>query len=171
MNRLFRLISWATILSGLTLCLYIGYLLTYPFKVSETKFEVLSPVVKPGGNLVLKTDYCKWMALPATSTRQLVDGIIIELPPSVTNLDTGCHVVIRYIPIPTGVPDGKYRYKTTVEYHISILRTVRHTALSAQNSMSEIKSIIINIVAVPLVILALVLLLLFTIVEWFIKKL
>lgn len=132
MNRLFRLVSWATILSGLALCLYIGYLLTYPFKVSETTFEVLSPVVKPGGNLVLKANYCKWMALPATSARQLVDGIVVELPPSVTNLDVGCHTVIRYIPIPTGVPEGRYRYRTTVEYKVSILRSVRHTAISPE---------------------------------------
>ena len=81
MNRLFRLVSWATILSGLALCLYTGYLLTYPFKVSESTFKVVSPVVKPGGNLILAVDYCKWMDIPATSSRQLNDGVIIELPP------------------------------------------------------------------------------------------
>lgn len=132
MNRLFRLISWATILSGLALCLYVGYLLTYPFKVSQSEFKVLSPIVKPGGNLVLKVDYCKWMDIPAISSRQLNDGVVIELPPAHTNFPVGCKSVIRYVPIPTGVPEGKYTYQTTLEYKISILRTVRTTTTSPE---------------------------------------
>ena len=133
MNRLFRLVSWATILSGLALCLYVGYLLTYPFKVSESKFSIVSPVVKPGGNLILKVDYCKWVDIPATVTRQLNDGVIIELPPAITNLPMGCYKnTIRYVPIPTGVPEGKYTYQTTLEYRISILRTVRTTTPSPE---------------------------------------
>lgn len=133
MNKPFYLVSWITILSGLALCLYVGYLLTYPFKVSESTFKVVSSVVKPGGNLILAVDYCKWMDVPAIVTRQLNDGVIIELPPAVTNLPVGCYKnTIRYIPLPTGIPEGKYTYQTTLEYQVNILRTVRSTTTSPE---------------------------------------
>lgn len=129
---LFRCVSWATIVSGFFLSLYVGFVLTYPFKVSESKFKVLSPVIKPGENLVLQVNYCKWMDLPAISTRQLNDGVVIELPPSSTNLPKGCGSVVRYVPIPTSVPDGKYSYQTTLEYKLSVLRTIMVTTTSPE---------------------------------------
>lgn len=130
--RAFRIVSWITIIIGLVFCLYLGFNLIYPFKISHTTFTVLTPKVKAGGQLALLADYCKWMDVSGMSTRQLVDGIVIDLPPATTNLPVGCNKIIRYIPIPTDVPPGKYRYHTTVKYEISKLRTVDVATTSPQ---------------------------------------
>jgi len=128
----FRLISWLTIAIGMFLMVYVAYQLFYPFKISESRFQVLSPVVKTGGNLALKVDYCKYMDLQATTIRELQGEAIIELPPTTTNLSIGCTTINRLVPLPTGIPSGTYRYKTTVIYKVSSLREVRHSVTSTE---------------------------------------
>ncbi|MEG7700656.1 hypothetical protein U2075_14735, partial [Listeria monocytogenes] len=49
-----------------------GFWLVYPYKVMTLNSITVEPnVIKKGTTLVYKVDYCKYINLPATTSRQL----------------------------------------------------------------------------------------------------
>lgn len=135
---MFKIVSWATIVSGLFLCLYLGFLLTYPFQVSEVDqpFRVLNKdkQIKPGQTLVLGVGITKYMDVSASITQHLIcdDSRVVSMPTRNSSLPIGSHRVTVAVPIPTDTPKGECRYVAGYDFKISGIRSIYRLLQSEQ---------------------------------------
>jgi len=120
-------------LSILTLALA-GFLIldniTYPVtKFDPQPFQVLTPNVKRGEELVYRYHYCKTANFELISVqKQLLDGQIIELTDkSRTPHQMGCHTVERHTTIPKSVSPDRYELKITSTFKVNFFKTVQVT--------------------------------------------
>lgn len=127
---LFKCVSYLTILLGLLVCLYIGYLLTYPFVVSEVDqpFKVLNKDkhVKLGEVLVLGVGITKYMDSSARITQHLLcdGGRVVSMPTRYSSLPVGSHKLTVVIPVPTETPQGKCNYVAGYDFQINGIRSI-----------------------------------------------
>lgn len=114
---------WTSILGAIILI----FLLFFPYKVVtiNSPQKVLTPIVKAGEAVTISSDYCKYIAIGGTASKDLVGGdISLPLTPVFSNTPTGCHIVIRAYIVPSFTPPGKYKITTTTVYHVNFLRDV-----------------------------------------------
>lgn len=109
--------------------LLIAYWLLFPYDVQEhykTPYEVLTPQVKNGEELVYKVDFCKFMNADATIHPAIVDGHIVTLPSKDTSLPRGCYELEAHVELPE-LAEGEYKYVETIKYRVNPIRTVSYT--------------------------------------------
>ncbi len=126
---LFKSVAWITIISGLLLCLYVGYYLTYPFKVADIRLPL--PVknaneIRPGGVVVLEVGYTRFVEGTATIYSHFnCDSGIYSLQDRSSFISKGSGKIFTRIMLPTGVPIGdNCTYQAINEYKIHTLRSV-----------------------------------------------
>jgi len=127
---LFKLISWITIVSGLFLCLYVGYILTYPFKVAEIKLPL--PVlnkddIRPGGVVILEIGYTRYIEGVATIYSHFsCNSGIYSLPDRSSFVSKGSGKIFTRVSLPINIPTGeRCRYNAINEYNEHLLRSVQ----------------------------------------------
>lgn len=130
LNKIIHKVSWAIIIVAILLLGHFIWLLFYPYNVIEVKqvpFPVIEKTLKHGDRLEFVLDYCKYMNSPATIQSQFVDGVVVQLSQSITNVPTGCHNRIdNSVVIPKHLPIGKYVFRSVVNYKVNALRTIQY---------------------------------------------
>jgi hypothetical protein len=94
-------------------------------------------VLRPGGFFVYETTVCKQGPHSAILEKELVDSIILTLPPVVSNVEDGCHAR-RFIQfLPHGISPGKYHFVLTAVYQINPLRQQEYTFTSDEFEVAD----------------------------------
>lgn len=126
---LFKCVGWATIISGLFLCLYVGYYLIYPFKVTDISLPL--PVknaseIHPGGVVVLEVGYTRYIEGMATIYSHFnCDSGIYSLQDRSSFVSKGSGKIFTRIMLPAGVPIGdSCTYQAINQYKVHELRSV-----------------------------------------------
>ena len=110
--------------------IYVMYLMYYPVNVLEFNtpiYEILTPIVRKGGIVKFRVDLVKHNALPATHTRQLIDGYTYIMTTAIANAPKGKVDFIASQKLPDYIETGKYYIKSTYTYEINKLRTVTYS--------------------------------------------
>lgn len=126
-NKLLQVASWATIITAIFLMLLVGFWMLYPYKTltfKTSKYPVLNRSVVSGTSLSFISDYCKYIDLTATTSREFVDGVIYPVPETITNREKGCKNVIVTVPVPQELPSGKFHLLIHYVYRVNPLRTI-----------------------------------------------
>lgn len=105
-----------------------AFLYLWPVKVADynTPYKVHPKTVEAGDTIFYTADFCKYLNIPAAVTRSLVDGVVISLPESKINLDTGCKKTDIPVVIPLNSPPGVYHIDLTLVYKINFLKDVTY---------------------------------------------
>lgn len=118
-----------TMVAFLALVMQMAWWRLYPYQIVkiDSPTPVIGAPVKPGGMVYLNVHYSKFDDVPAFVTRYLANHCLILL----TKVDSGgvlrpgvnqnYHIAV---PIPPGVPAGRYRVITTVNYKVNPIRIV-----------------------------------------------
>lgn len=124
-NKFFYSLSVATIASAALLMGYLYYLAFWPFNVVNVDriSKVLTPKVKVGEYVHIKTNYCKYMDLIATIHVSFVNGVVISLPEQTSNVPLGCHEIERKFRVPPEILPGTYRIDRDFFYKINFFQT------------------------------------------------
>lgn len=109
----------------------ISYWLFWPVKTLEVKnldannsVHVLNNMVHPGDRLQYRLDYCKYSNDSVVVHRTLVDGQVIALVDTNSQIPLGCHDInVATAVIPDTVAPGHYYLDVTVVYRINPIRT------------------------------------------------
>lgn len=104
------------------------YWLLWPYKTLVFKdkfFPVITKNIHPGDVVTYKADYCKYINLPATVSRHIVNGYDYTMPPTLTDRASGCHVIYVSFVLPKETPVGNnYRADMIYKYEVNPLRTI-----------------------------------------------
>jgi len=125
MMKLFYYISMGTILfiTGLILLIFFWY--NWPYKVVEFKepIHILTPIVHVGENLIYELDYCKHVDIPATLSKEYIDGVVYAAPPVVVNNPKGCGIKNGITLVPN-LLEGVYSMRFSYSYKMNPIRTI-----------------------------------------------
>lgn len=130
MKNCLSILSLASLGLAFITILIFFYWLFYPYKVMEAKSpaKVLTPIVHAGDRLVFINEACKYMPLVATTTRQIIDNVVINLPEIKGNMPVGCHKMEnKNIIIPDFMDTGEAKVLITNTYQVNPFRTVSYT--------------------------------------------
>ena len=120
-------------ISGVMLTIMLVFLgifffwMLYPYKVIDFKpIELVKKEYQAGEPLEIVITYCKYMPLPATMSRQFMNGIIFTLSDAISsNVSTGCGTNISAdIIIPKELLPDTYIYKQTMVYEVNPIRDI-----------------------------------------------
>jgi len=120
------IVTWLLLLMFGLLGLFLFWSI-YPYKPIEFKdkvFKIETPIVEQGGILSYKSNYCKYMDIPATVNRLFINGLIFEKPSSVASRDVGCHTVDVGVLVPSELPSGEYFLRNIFTYKVNPIREV-----------------------------------------------
>lgn len=113
---------------------YVVYLVTWPFeviKINNLPYPVKNPVVPAGERVVLDTDYCKYMPIPASYYAQFIatpSGTVTTLAERyVSNLETGCRRNDFSVLTPEDLEPGRYIIRLNIQYQVNPLRIIDYT--------------------------------------------
>jgi hypothetical protein len=128
MTKVLNFIAFSSIIVAFILLILFGFWEFYPYKVitfSDEYFPVVNKVVPQGGQLQFISNNCKYMDLPAKTSRSLIDDIIYFLPTEVTIMPkTGCNSIVITIDIASTIPPGEYRLQNIYEYQVNPIRQI-----------------------------------------------
>lgn len=127
----FLCLAWFSIFSGTLLILLVTFWLIYPYNPLEFKspIKILTKHVKAGDHLQYTIDYCKNIDIPATLTKEFVDGVVFATSPVITNNPQGCSNTVGVTVVPN-IPSGKYKIRFTYVYKVNPLREISVTTES-----------------------------------------
>lgn len=123
-NRIFYTLSLITLLAAAVLMGYLYYLAFWPFNVVDINkvSQVLTPKVRVGEYVHIKTHYCKYMDIAASVHSAYVNGIVISLPEQTSNVPLGCHDIERKFYIQPEILPGTYRLNRDFFYKINFFQ-------------------------------------------------
>lgn len=122
---LYKLSTFLLLLTLLSFALvaHLAYFKDYkPFEVFDVRVE--TPDIKAGGVLKYTVDYCKYLDIPGTVSKVLVDGIFIPFAPYVTQSLHGCGTNTVSQELPNFIDSGTYYLDITVEYQVNPIRKI-----------------------------------------------
>ena len=109
----------------------VATMVLYPYNPieynTETNMVLNEGPIYAGDEVLFLVDYCKTTPVAGDITLQLIDGSIVNYPVERSNVDVGCHRIIRSVKIPSYVPSGEYYIKSTVEYDVNHFKTITST--------------------------------------------
>lgn len=134
MRRLLYYLSWLTLITSTLFIGLLGYWLLYPYKVIEYKnlpHKVDKSVYKPGEQIILNVDFCRYLPIVPTINRSFTDGIIYNLHGSVspTN-EVGCFERKVIINVPSTLPSGEYHITSNYRFKVNPIRTIEITTVT-----------------------------------------
>jgi len=106
------------------MCL-LGYWYLYPYKIITAKEPLVigTKQVKPGDELDITIDYCKYYDLPADVTVHYSDGVVYSRPTFTTRNQAGCHISKPEETVPK-LPNSNYTVTMIYRYHPNPIRTI-----------------------------------------------
>lgn len=126
-DNILQKISWSTLFLAMSFILYFAFCTLYPYKTMEMKQpnKVLTPVVKPGEDLIYEVDYCKYTNRSVILSKVLVDTVHFNLGAARSNLPCGCNKVQVAVPMPKILElNGTYHLDIRAEYQMNPFRTI-----------------------------------------------
>ncbi len=126
-RKLLSVISVLTFIVAFFMLLLFGYWYNYPYKTlvfNDSVFPVITKTVKQGGTLKYTSKYCKFVRLPAVTSRSFANDLVFSTPEMTTDRESGCHTIIVAVPIPRELPGGKYHLENTYTYRVNPIRTI-----------------------------------------------
>jgi hypothetical protein len=98
--------------------------------------------VQAGGNLTLKSGYCKNTDTTSTTvTRSFTDEITYYVPAGVNNIPKGCKLDFKAkVNIPDNLPPDKYIYTITFTYEVNPIVTKQYTFRSNEITVTAKES-------------------------------
>lgn len=131
----------ATVIIGVVLFSYIGYLMFYQFKPAEflnSPFPVEKKQIKQGEVLRYYIMYNKYMNVPVHVQQTLINHVQINFPATNTNLPTGEYKTVNNdVTIPSYVTPGEAYLLITFTYEVNPLRTIVLTAQTERFKIIE----------------------------------
>jgi hypothetical protein len=132
MNKPAYIASLIVICTAFIFLFTAGFWSFYPYKIMEIKnpqsLVVDKEIYQAGDRIAYVLDYCKYKRIQGTVSRSLVDGILVNYSPLISDLETGCFKLKRNdLVIPEFTPTGIYHISSSVEYKINPLRTITIT--------------------------------------------
>ena len=127
MKKLGLFITNIALLSAFIMLLMVGYWSLYPYRPASyiQPDKVENKVVKQGVELVLITDFCRYMPVIPVISRSFVDGIIYNVPQTVSpTADVGCYKRRVLIQVPKTLPVGIYHLHTNFKYKVNPIRDI-----------------------------------------------
>ena len=130
-----RYATYAILVILLAINLRVGWVLFYPYKPLEVKcIKILDEdqIVHPGEKVTYQLEYMKYMDIPATVNRSLVNNIVLNMPSFMSSVPLGHGVVKNNIDIPSFADPGIYKLVFVFDYEVSSFpkRIVRYRAES-----------------------------------------
>jgi hypothetical protein len=104
--------------------------MTLPCKVLEfpnDKYEVITPVVKAGGEVTYRMQYEKFKPFVGTASKQLINDIVYSYLPAVGQASVGITDKEVTLEIPDYISPGIYFIRTVYTYKVNALKTVTYT--------------------------------------------
>ena len=103
------------------------YWLTYPYNplvFNDFEFPIINKVIHQGDMIYYRSNYCKYMNLPALVTRTFANDILYVTPSTVTNRPMGCNVITIGVSVPHELPIGSYQIKMRYDFRVNPIRTI-----------------------------------------------
>ena len=131
-DKWFHKIAWLVVVGTALILLGLSYWLYWPYKVVEVKnspYPILNAnkQVEVGTLLKHQVEYCKYVDLQSTTTRQFVNNLIFTMPDTVQNNELGCHTIVANTLVPMELPPGKYYLRIIKNYKVNPIRTITET--------------------------------------------
>ena len=109
----------------------IGWWELYPYNVGwvqEAPFTVITPVVQPGGTLIVRGWACRWMNSPGFVYRRFVDGLVYNAPGVVMSFRMGCRRDDEdlLISVPPNLPKGVYHVESDIRFQVNPMRAITY---------------------------------------------
>jgi hypothetical protein len=122
----FHIIAIPTIVAAYLFLAYFLFTSFYPYQVLDIQgnAEIMGNTLKPGDPLEYKVSYCKYMNIPGTSYRELVDTVVYNLNSTKSNTPKGCATAIMDAGKVPQVPKGKYHLHIRIVYKINAFREI-----------------------------------------------
>ncbi len=139
MTKLLKMFSfvlaWVSILGMIFLVVSLLYWNFHPYKVltihnSPWPILNLDGKVKRGEALQMHIVMTKHLNITSKITRQLMDGSNIPIFSGPSNLPAGEYDFTISVHIPSWVPPGKYRLRTTYEYDVNPIRLISYPQMT-----------------------------------------
>lgn len=127
LKSLVRIIIGVSMVGTLLLVLLVVVWEDWPYntlKFNDPVFPVINKKVKQGGLLLYRSNYCKYINLPAKVSRSFVNHLIFSSPQMYTNRRTGCNVITVGVQIPPELPPGIYYLQNIYSYQVNPLRVI-----------------------------------------------
>ena len=127
MNKIFKYLSYLTILLALGLMFLFGYWFLYPYQpltIFDPVFPVVNKQVRRGELLQFISNNCKNVEMTAQTTRAFIDDTIFYTPTITTNVRKGCGKVVINVPVPDAIPLGEYYIQNIFQYKVNPIRTI-----------------------------------------------
>lgn len=125
-HKIFYLIGGLSILSAIFLMCLVIYWSIIPLKVLTVKTpnKVINNPVKVGEPIEYLLDYCNYTDHAKIVHRELINDVVIGLSSIHPSPSIGCNMILsRSTTVPSGIPDGTYVLKQTVEIKLNPIRT------------------------------------------------
>ena len=134
MNLLLGL-GWISIVIAIGLVALFGYWFIAPYNILEFKEGngvFVTSQVRGGEYLSMNQSLCKYSDVPAILNRQFVDGIIYQVPTTISNRQVGCSETVEYVYVPKALPPGKFHIITTISFKVNPIRTKVYTVTTGE---------------------------------------
>lgn len=114
---------------------YYGFYQFYPFKILEyekvdqngvAQYEILDNEVVQGGLLYYRPKFEKFTNDAGRLNCNFKDGLLYRVPEIYSNLPKGTVDYVQSIPIPVGLPAGRYEYECLVTYELRTGRIIEY---------------------------------------------
>jgi hypothetical protein len=132
-------ISLSSSILGILVFIYMGYLLFYPFKLSEfknNKIEISPSKVRIGECLRISYTFDKYTKVMPIIHRKIVNNSIHQLSPLIGTAQPGMNIKVkRLIEIPNYLQPGTYYLEFIFTYELNLFRT---EAIILKSDMFEI---------------------------------
>jgi len=138
MRKVLNFISFASLFSAIFLILVYIYWTWIPKTplVFNSDVKVLTPKVRSGEYISYSLDYCKNVSLPATLTKEFIDGVIFATPPIVVNNPKGCNKTVGQTLVPN-LPSGIYELRFSYIYKLNPIKEVTVVTTSTKFEIME----------------------------------
>ena len=125
LKRLFYYAALSTYAVATFLIILITYWYVRPYDIIDfhQPVDVIPDVVYTGQLVSYYMDSCKHFPLPATLTKEYIDGVVYATPPLIVNNPVGCRKFIAYTLVPN-LPEGQYRLRFSFQYHPNPVREI-----------------------------------------------
>ena len=125
-----RMADVAIVILAVTLMAGVGMTFLPMDPVQGLRLTVVGET-RAGGPVCVRVDYCKTRDIkPESVAWNLVDGVVIILPPSMVILPNGCHSKTILLPTSPHMTPGVYRLEVVATYAVLPWRDVLIHGLS-----------------------------------------
>jgi hypothetical protein len=128
-NKIKYLLAKATLLITTVFICVVAYWLLYPYKLLEIKNNPvpISATTVEGGEYISYTlDFCRFTDLPATVTRQFIDGVVYTTPTIIVQDTARCGSRETLVRVPPTLLPDTYHMHIIIQIKVNPIRTMTY---------------------------------------------